>query len=217
MLIIPRCFHFVWLGGDVPAEFQQYIDTWRQHHENWDIRLWHEPPSVLCNQDLYDRASELAPGSEAQLRADILRYEILEEHGGVYVDCDFECQRSIEPLLDAVGCFAAWEETGVWVNNAIMGAVPDHPFISALIDGLEEQVERHAGPGVRPNVLSGPQYLTGVYKAHKDAVSVFPQHLFYPYSWNELDRKGEAFPEAYAIHHWNNKRSRRGVAHSQAG
>jgi hypothetical protein len=29
--------------------------------------------------------------------------------------------------------------------------------------------------------------------------------LFYPYDWTELHRRGETFPDAYAVHHWSSK------------
>lgn len=206
-LAIPKVFHFIWFGA-LPSHLADYVDTWQTHHPDWEMIRWnwHNLPD-LVNQDIFNRAEALAGERCYQLMADLVRYEILFRRGGVYVDCDFECQRSIEPLLDGVSCFTAWEETRVWINNAIMGAVPRHPFTKALVEGIPHQIKRYGAPlSTRPNVITGPQYATGVYKAFKDEVTVFPKSLFYPYLWNELERQGEEFPDAYAIHHWNNKR-----------
>lgn len=209
-LAIPKIFHFVWFG-DLPEHLEAYVKTWQEHHPQWDCRFWDESNiPQLTNQRLFDRADELAGDRAGQLRGDIVRYELLYKYGGVYVDCDFECQRPLDWLLVDVGVFAAWEDTDVWVNNAILGATPQHQFLQALINGLSDSVlVAHAGKGIaQPNIVSGPQYFTGVYHAFKNDVTVFPKDLFYPYLWNELHRIDEDFPEAYAIHHWNHKRSR---------
>lgn len=207
---IPKVFHFCWFGGEVPPPFEDFMKTWMDHHQHWMFKFWTDDSvPELRNQDMFDAAEEIAPGYEGQLRGDIARYELLWRFGGVYVDMDFECQKNIDALIRRVQCFAAWEETDVWVNNAIMGAVRQHPFLEALVFGLPDRVLHNTG---RPNVITGPQYLTGVYRAFKGDVRVFPKELFYPYLWNELERGNEEFPEAYAVHHWNNARRR--IAHA---
>jgi mannosyltransferase OCH1-like enzyme len=189
----------------MPREFVEYGERMQTLMPEWAHLLWTEQnlPS-LRNQDLFDRAAEIAPRNVGQLRADIVRYEVLALHGGVYMDCDFEVQKPLDALLDK-GAFAAWEAEGVWINNAVLGGPKGGTFFHALIEGLERNVRRHAGR--KPNVLSGPQYLTPIARAH--AITVYPKAWFYPYLWNELHRRNEHFPNAYAVHHWNNRRSRR--------
>lgn len=204
--MIPKILHRCWFGPPMPDHLAAYGETWEAHHPGWEHRLWTADNLFpLTNQTLFDDAPDIAPGNVGQLRADIARYEILHEHGGVYVDCDFECRKPLDPLLDDVSCFAAWEEPGRWVNNAILGAAPGHAFLARLIEGLPRNVAQHRG--ARPNVLSGPQYLTRVYRRHGRHVTVFPKDWFYPYTWAELERGDEAFPDAYAVHHWNNRRT----------
>lgn len=96
--VIPRVFHFIWLEGSpaLPHLFQTFMDGWADKHPEWEVRLWDRPEWPLRNQDLYDRASELCPGFEGQLRSDVWRLELLLEHGGVYLDVDFECLKCIE-------------------------------------------------------------------------------------------------------------------------
>lgn len=221
--LIPHTLHRIWLGGPMPSEFVAYGAGWMAAHPEWKHILWTDAPGEqrpirgleyraiptdLKNQQLYDAAVQLAGDHAQQFRADIARYEILWRHGGVYVDADFECLRPLDSLIDPASCFAAWEVDGTWVNNAIMGCVHWHGIIGQIIDGLEANVGAH--PGKRPNVLSGPQYITPIVRRDPDAVTVFPSRLFYPYLWNELDRRAESFPQAYAVHHWHNARKRRG-------
>lgn len=185
-----------------------FADTWQR--PGWTLRHWDGPDELypLANQDVYDRAGEISAAHAGQLRADVLRYEILYRHGGVYVDADFECLRPIDPLLEGVRCFAAWEVPDTWINNAILGCEPGHPFLGRLIDGLAANVEAHLR--FRPNRMTGPQYLTPVWREHgaADQVTIFDKDLFYPYLWDELGRASESFPGSWAVHHWLNARRR---------
>jgi mannosyltransferase OCH1-like enzyme len=191
----------------MPAHLAAYGETWAQHHPGWEHRLWTEANMPrLRNQRLYDAAERIAPRNVGQLRADVARYEILLEHGGVYVDCDMECLRPLDPLLTpGMSCFAGWETPGRWVNNAVLGASPAHPFLGELVERLARNVVAHCD--ARPNVMSGPQYLTPIYRRHADTVTVFPKEHFYPYLWSELERIDETFPDSYAVHHWHNRRT----------
>jgi len=191
----------------MPAHLQAYGQTWVEHHPDWTHGLWSEDTlPTLRNQRLFDQAEELVPADAVgQFRADIARYELLLEHGGIWVDADLECLRPIGDLVRDADCFAGWERQNVWVGNTILGTVPGHPFLAALVEGLATNVRRRAGS--RPNKLSGPQYLTRVYRRHAKSVTVFGQGLFFPYGWDELDRQGESFPDAYTIHHWDHQRT----------
>lgn len=201
---IPRTFHSIWVGDPMPDHLREYVATWTRIHPGWTHRIWTDRDlDWLKNQDLYDFA-EAITRSHGQFRADVARYEILYRHGGVYVDCDFEALQPLDDLLLGTDCFAAWETDDVWVNNAILGTVPGHPMYAELIDGLPANVK--AKRGKRPNVMSGPQYLTPI-ALHHD-IDVFPAAQFYPYRWDELDHAGHAFPDAYAVHHWDNARKR---------
>ena len=123
----------------MPEAFAEFADGWKRLHPDWDYRLWGDgdlPP--LRNQDLYDRAHEIAPGFEGQLCSDIVRYELLYQFGGVWIDTDFECLKPIDDLMRGVVCLAAWEIQDRVANNAIMGADHGHPLIGRLIRGLPE-------------------------------------------------------------------------------
>lgn len=205
-MTIPRVIHHVWVGGPIPGHLVAHIDTWEALHPSWEHRLWREADlDWLENQDLFDRAEEITP-HVGQLRADIARYEILYAFGGLYVDCDMHALRPVDPLMGD-RCWAAWETDGQWVNNAVLASEPGHPLWADAIAGLPDNVRRHRRR--RPNVMTGPQYLTPLALEH--GITVHPSAAFYPYRWDELDRHAEDFPDAYAVHHWDNARKRRGA------
>jgi inositol phosphorylceramide mannosyltransferase catalytic subunit len=198
VLDIPRQFHRVWLGGTMPDEFVRFGETWLELNPGWTMQQWGDDNlPALRNQALFDHLESYSA------KSDVLRFELLWQFGGVYVDTDFECLRSIEPLLENVRVFAS-HETDWSVNGALMGAVPEHPFVDMLLATLPESVTEY---GVADPVLSsGPGFITRQLESWNadggEPVTVFPAAYFYPYLWHERHRRFEKFPDAYAIHHW---------------
>lgn len=193
-LQIPKIFHRIWVGNKpMPQEFLEYGETWKKHHSDWEMKLWTDENMIpLKNQEGYDKAVQLAQ------KADIARYEILYHFGGVYLDCDFECVKNIEPLLKGIQAFAASED-GYYISIGIMGCVPKSEIFKFIIDHIEESMLEYNEQPI--NVQTGPVFVTRLLKGNKD-FTVFEKEKFYPYYFTEKYRKGETFLEAYAIHHW---------------
>lgn len=193
----------------MPAHLEQYGETWKEHHPGWKHVLWTDDDLPhLVNDRVWRDAEQIAPHNVGQLRADVVRYELLLQFGGVWVDCDLECMRPLDVLIRDVDCFAGWEKQAQWVGNSILGSVPGHPFMRALVGGLAANVRRRIG--ARPAVMSGPQYVTRMYRGYAKQVTVFAEATFYPYGFAELDRQGESFPDSYTAHHWGNRRCKTG-------
>jgi mannosyltransferase OCH1-like enzyme len=193
-LLIPKIFHIIWLGDSpMPDEYIEYGKSWLENHPGWEMKLWNSENMInLQNQELYDNATYLAQ------KADIARYEILYNFGGIYIDTDFECLRNIENLLQNVEAFSAYESEGI-INIAIMGCTPKNPVFKILVDGIPESIKSNK---IYPiNYQAGPIYATRKLRTRKD-ITIFRSELFYPYLWNEKHRKLENFPNAYAVHHW---------------
>jgi hypothetical protein len=194
----------------MPPEFVAYGETFRRYHPDWKFMHWHEGNlPALRNQQLFDGSSTYAQ------KSDIARYEILYEHGGIYVDTDVECLKAFDPLLsDGVTCFCANEARhDLAVSNAILGAVPGHPFLEEVIHEIPAATA--ACPDGGPSWQTGPEMFSRVLLDRKkrgtDDVVIFPGRLFYPHHWNPLvgpnrrqrrTNTSGPFPDAYAVHHW---------------
>lgn len=203
---VPHLFHFIWVDGSppLPELFREFTKTWTELNPGWEAVWWSDVPKELgglVNQNIWDRAADICPKAVGQLRSDLARYEILLRQGGVYVDVDFECLKSIEPLIEDIDCFCAWEIQGRVANNAILGATPGHPFLKSLVDDLPERVRTH--PKRWPAQMTGPHYLTS---RLTPTVKVFDQAMFYAVGCTELDRLTEPYGEnEWARHYWNHQ------------
>ncbi len=184
-MLIPRIFHQIWVGPDpYPEEFVPYRQSWLDRNPGWKLELWTE--------DRLPRDARRPEGLELLRnpaeRSDILRFELLSRFGGVYLDCDFECLRPIEPLLEDVSAFAGYRKPGR-VNNALLGSVPGHPFVERALTLIRPR----ATWGTVDKEGTGPLFLDRVLEEFPD-VSRFEPPVFYP-------RSGAQRESAYGIHH----------------
>jgi mannosyltransferase OCH1-like enzyme len=176
---IPPILHQIWLGADpYPDAFAAYARGWEEVHPGWDLRLWTEEtiPAGVQRREVYEA---LRNPSE---RSAILRYELLQRFGGVYLDCDLECRRSIEPLLEGADFVVAARPQG-GADIALVGAAAAHPL---LIRAIEE---------LRPRTSYGPTVDEGTGAAFLDRVlAEFP----------EIEPvEGVFADDGYAVHHFD--------------
>jgi inositol phosphorylceramide mannosyltransferase catalytic subunit len=190
---IPRTFHRIWIGGEaLPAEHEHFGETFALHHPNWEMRLW-------TDEDLPALDITVADQRRARTRselANLMRYEVLSRFGGVYVDTDFECLRPLTPLLRGIDAFTALELPGRTATG-ILGSVPGHPVFARAA----RQARLTLGEGAGSTDANGPYFFSLILEQESN-VAIFPARLFYPYLWNEPERRDETFPDAYAVHHW---------------
>jgi mannosyltransferase OCH1-like enzyme len=193
-LLIPKTFHRIWLGPKpLPGEFVKYGETWLHYHPDWTMNTWNEANMIpLINQEEYNNTASVVK------KSDIARPELIYKFGGVYIDCDFECLKNIESLIKGLEAFSASEDSKI-VYIGIMGCVPNSPFFKQIIDRLPDSISKNSHLDLVNQ--TGPIYYTEVFK-ECEGIKIFGPELFYPYLYTEKHRKGEAFPNAYAVHHW---------------
>lgn len=191
MLDIPRIIHRIWLGPDpMPTEFVAYGATWNAHHPEWEMRLWTDQNRPrLTNEQLFLLEPTYAG------RSDLLRFEVLWMHGGLYIDTDFECLRPIEPLLEGKRCVLGWE-SNLHIATGLIASLPRHPLLSAIIAELSTSTSLEQQS---VSDRSGPLFLARLLDSRPDLRMTFDtygQDVFYP-------PKGDlqARQTAYAVHY----------------
>ncbi len=190
---IPRTIHRVWLGDrTMPAEHQRFGETFAEHHRGWEMRLWTEADMPALEITAADRER----ARDHSEMSDLFRYEVLQRFGGIYVDTDVECLRPLTPLMRGVDAFAALEVPGR-VGTAVLGAVPGHPVFARAA----RLARRTLGTGLNNADANGPYFLSLLLEQEPGA-AILGARCFYPYLWDEPERRNETFPEAFAVHHW---------------
>jgi mannosyltransferase OCH1-like enzyme len=188
--MIPHVIHFT-VPKVIRPEQQDAINLAREKHPGWEIKVWQDPLDPSSH-----RLAEYWPyaNSGAQL-ADLIRLEVIFEHGGVYLDSDFRICKSLADIADNCDFFVGSED-GQVLTNAVFGAKSGHPALGALIEDLLRTVPDWT---LAPCITTGPQFFARVLKWRKD-INVLPRAAFYLYNWNE--RIQLPHPAAYGTHHW---------------
>ena len=227
MVALPRVLHFIWLDEDIPPERQACIDSCIAMHPGWDVRIWRDVSEfgLLHNRRAFYGAAELAPKTwphaRYQIASNVLRFEVMLRYGGLFLDTDITCLRSLEPLVERVESegrdgMLGWEIQGRWLGEAVIAAVPGAPFMQRIVDHLEPWAFRRAGKAA--TVTVGPQYITPLLRGTPELarVLVMGQRAFFPARHNQPDLgdrlvAGEAHPDTYAIHAFMNHRKRKAL------
>ncbi len=210
---IPKIFHFIWIGKNtMPPVYLEYIESWIKLHPDYQFCIWNDDniPKLL-NQDLYDSATHYA------MKADILRYELLYVFGGIYIDCDFWCIRSIDKLIRDLNLkgFSAYE-SDEFIAIGIMGFRRGHDFLLYLLNNIEfnifKRVKNNQGGSAVPD-LTGPKYFTHCWleyikKGSADLINslyAFSPEYFYKYTFQDkMSGRNVSIDEkkSYAVHMW---------------
>ena len=219
---IPQIIHQTWKDEQIPQPMRALATSWKRNHPDWEYRLWTEEenrefiqthyPEFLTRYDAYIYPIQ---------RVDAVRYFLLYTFGGLYIDLDFECFHSLEPLLSGHECLFGLEPQAHCeihhreriIGNALMATAPEHPFFQVII---EELVSSDAPQEHRNNLIletTGPFMLTRVYNHFQPRdVTLLPSKYFYPLSlyeiegaiqrgWSEADY--EKLRDACAIHYFS--------------
>lgn len=206
-MTIPHVMHHIWLGSPLPEHLASNIREWQRLHPEWESLVWGDKDfGWLQNQALFDRAGDLVPRDAVwQFKSDLCRYEILLQYGGWYCDTDTRPLRAIDSALAGHDVFAAMEDSN-YVGNTYLGCTPDHPIMREIIGAIPRNVNRNQGK--RPNVLTGPKFITPIWKRNGGYAA--QPHLWYPYSYTHV-KSGtvptDYHPEAFAVHEWFHTKS----------
>lgn len=187
--MIPKIFHFIWVG-DESKRPDNCIDTWRAAHPDWQFRLW-------GNADLDGRdwinARHIADMRTREFNgvADMMRWEILHQHGGVVFDADSICARPLDDALLDCEAFACWESEVArpgLIAAGYFGCGAGNPFVKQIIEDIA------ASPSVVQEMAwktVGPQRLTDCYRKFRyTSLRIYPSHYFIPRHFTGVTYEG---------------------------
>lgn len=156
-LTIPKVIHFIWIGPNpFPQESIQNVYSWVENHPNWTFKFWSDRKRPLPHprmelklisdfqfqtlRDCYNDSDNYAE------KSDVLRYELLYQEGGLYVDHDVKCFKPFTPFHYSLDLYCGLEpphkpvlSSSVSVNNNLIGAVARHPVLKRCIEIVESR------------------------------------------------------------------------------
>jgi mannosyltransferase OCH1-like enzyme len=220
-ILIPKIIHYIWLGQKpMPPLMNQWRAKWAFLHPSWTIKVWKEMPGLpntqlMCGNEILKcrHPIYLMKCPTLAKRSDVWRYDLLEQHGGLYLDTDYEPIKCIEEIISGKTAFAGqcitrhgWTENDpigkfkTEIGCSLIGSSPHHPWMRDLFENIEKQDPIHQLSLAFP-------YITEITSRHPE-VHLFSPDTFYPVRWDQYANthslcKIHPPKTSYAIHQWS--------------
>jgi glycosyltransferase involved in cell wall biosynthesis len=201
MNYIPNIIHQLWIGPK-PAP-TKLMDTWKDKNPNFTYIRWNEDEILKRNLKItcQHRIDEMI---EINGKADIIRWEILYEYGGIFLDADSICIEPIDDILMNKKCFAGWEQEQLregLIATGTMGFPPKHPLVKGAIEWIQHNCVDFYKNGLQAWKTVGPGLLTMMYDTglYND-LTIFPSYYFLPIHHTGVEYTGHG--KIYAYQEW---------------
>lgn len=195
--MIPKIIHQIWIGDAPPDMILRAMESIRRKHQDFDYRLWTNGDFDLTNFD---------PMAPRAFIVNILRCQVLCEHGGIYIDADTHAHGSLHdfPAEFWTARLATATNPGsiYRANNALIACSPGYNFSEFIARYVPESV----------SVPAWNTFLTG-----KDVYAV-PETMYGTKSWVLRDlklgswctKKKETYNDVQNVHYKEEKRADKG-------
>lgn len=217
-MAIEKVIHQIWDGDNVPFQLRILSCTWKRFNPNWEYHLWNKKEMVELVDSYFPEWANLYHSLPFNIqRLDMIRYMILYCHGGVYVDLDIECFKSIDPLVENKSFFLGMEPPEHWVcfngskqrvvGNAFMGSSNNHKGWLRILSDIDFTVKNRI---YRDDIVlntTGPEKTTRLIAQMHKAITIIQFKLE-----GEIIRRRPEFEmdDRMLLHHIDLKR---GVVH----
>lgn len=158
-MVYTKIIHQIWYdlgkGKDVPEKYKEYQKTWIVKHPEWKYILWTEEIGDEFMKTYYNQYYDAYKNVKYPImKIDILRYCILEQYGGMYVDIDYKCLTGLDDYLSQNANYDIHiNETpnelykllfGKNVSNSLIISKPNHPFWKLVISECFNRIKTYS-------------------------------------------------------------------------
>ena len=118
--MIPKKIHYIWLGGkELPKMVKKCMKSWKKYCPDYEIIRWDESN---LNLDINRYCRQAYDSKKYAFASDVLRFEVLKNEGGIYLDVDVELIKPLDDLLDckAFGGLESWGEKDTYIAPGLI-------------------------------------------------------------------------------------------------
>lgn len=128
---IPKVIHYCWFGhNEKPELILKCIASWKKFCPGWEIIEWNED-NIDVNFCSY--SARAYKQKRWGYVTDPIRFKIIYEHGGVYMDTDAELIAPIDQYLENKAFFGYATKTEIG-SGLCFGGEKGNPFIKTMLD-----------------------------------------------------------------------------------
>lgn len=184
MVSVPKKIWHVWIGPK-PAP-KQWMKSWPEKHPDWDYQIIDNEylsNHTFHNQHLIDQYMLMPDKHGYAGAADLIRYEILYEHGGIMPGADSICLENTDELWDQPYdyCYSVYENETIRPGYIapVYASNPKNKFLEFIIEDLHKlSSDRLYDKAVYE--ITGNKYLKTIVEANSFSIKIFPSYYFIP-------------------------------------
>lgn len=184
------------------------MDTWKTKHPDFEYICWTEEELAKRNMrfQCYE-AIHIIP--EICGKVDIMRWEILYQYGGIFIDADSICMHPLDSSILQWPSFAAYENESLrpgLVAIGTMGFSKQHPICQYAIQWILQNTRSAIHSACRAWQTVGPCLLTkALAEVENHQVTILPSHVFLPIHHTGYRYQGHQ--KVYAYQEWGSTKN----------
>ena len=201
--MIPKTIHYIWLGkGEKPKIFYQCLESWKKFCPDYEIKEWTEDNLDI---NICQYCKDAYSDKKYAFASDVLRFEILRQHGGVYLDIDVELLKKPDQFLENK-FFTAFESESIVNPGLIMGAEKNDAFVEKIVnlyktlDYRESRNREETVCTITSNQLKSMGFSMDNTFQKVDDIALYPTEYFCPLNFK--NGKLKKTKNTHAIHHY---------------
>ncbi len=186
----PRIIHQTYKNHNIPDEWKLSKDMWQLHHPNYTYMFWTDNDIRNYIQTNYPEYLELHDNYKYNIqRADMIRYFILHDFGGIYSDLDLYPIENIENHIlnynaDVLLCKSG--NVGNILTNSFMISKQYSPIWKQIQSSLKHKKPFFAiGRHMTVMYTTGPIFISKIFEKNKSSFQLLPSEKFMAYSAND--------------------------------
>ena len=178
---IPKIIWSFWHDDNLPNIVESCVNSWKKYNPDFEVRLLNFTTYKEYLPEI-DITNQKVLSGFLQRQADVLRYHLLKNYGGFWIDSTMICNKSLQWILDLqqqyqveyVGfymqAFATKEllETSPVIENWFISCVKNSKFMNDWCDEVmsintyeseDDYLTKTIASGTSVQNISGPNYL----------------------------------------------------------
>lgn len=164
----------------ISPPFDSFVDSVKRTHPTWKYMFWSDQDNFKIVHDHYSDMLEVYNKVSPVQKSDIARYCILHKYGGLYIDIDIYCNKSLEPLIKPDKVMLA-PSSPLFIfgkksyTNYIMYSSKNHPFWLSVLNRVKSRGKKkwRISTNYKVSSTTGNLLLNKIVKKHKDVVEAF--------------------------------------------
>ncbi len=210
---IPKIIHLCWFGhGEYDEKMKHCLESWDKYASDYKIMTWNEETFDLDSCTYVRQAYDMKRWAFV---TDYVRFKVLQQYGGIYMDTDMELVKPLDDLLDNDSVLSFKQRALGMKQYGLTSGIIMTKANNDLFDPLIEQFESRSyiNENGEEDVTPIAKFLTDLLRDRGirqdntlqsiDGVTVYPNEYLCPtVPLDGEEGEIELTDNTYAIHHF---------------